>query len=117
MAEALARHYAGSRIEAHSAGLSPLDRIPALTLQVLEERGVPAVGQHTKGLLSLIDEQFDVVINMSGFPVPRFGGVRVEEWEIDDPYGRPVGAYRATRDAIDARVRALLDSLGAVSPA
>ena len=41
MAEALARHFWNDGMEARSAGLDPLGYVPPLTLEVLNEAGVP----------------------------------------------------------------------------
>ena len=49
MAEALLRQRAGDRFEAYSAGLAPTTVSP-LTLQVLEEIGVPTDALHAKNV-------------------------------------------------------------------
>ena len=55
----------------------------------------------------------DVVITMGcGDGCPFYPGKRYEDWQLDDPAGQDVDAVRPIRDAIEQRVRALLDSLG-----
>jgi arsenate reductase len=42
---------------------------------------------------------------------PLYPGKRYEDWELDDPAGKPVEQVRAIRDEIDRRVQALLAEL------
>ena len=54
----------------------------------------------------------DVVITMGcGETCPIFPGKRYEDWPVDDPAGQERETVRAIVDDVDARVRALLDSL------
>jgi protein-tyrosine-phosphatase len=48
--------------------------------------------------------------------VPSHMGKRYENWDVEDPAGKPPATVRAIRDDIRRRVVALLDTLG-VSPA
>ncbi len=55
----------------------------------------------------------DVVITMGcGDACPVFPGKRYLDWQLDDPAGRGVEAVRPLRDAVEQRVRGLLDELG-----
>lgn len=46
-----------------------------------------------------------------GDACPIFPGKRYEDWVLDDPAGQGVEAVRPIRDAIEARVRALIADL------
>jgi len=46
-----------------------------------------------------------------GDACPVYPGRRYEDWQLDDPAGRPVEQVRAIRDEIDRRVRGLVDEL------
>lgn len=60
----------------------------------------------------------DVVITMGcGGTCPVFPGKRYLDWQPDDPAGHGVDAVRPIRDAIEARVRSLLDEMGAPATA
>ena len=50
MAEALARHHWGEKLEVASAGVSALGYIPEETIKVLDEVGVSTDGLYSKGL-------------------------------------------------------------------
>jgi len=53
-----------------------------------------------------------VVITMGcGDACPIFPGKRYEDWNLEDPAGRDVGAVRKIRDEIDVRVRRLVNDL------
>jgi protein-tyrosine-phosphatase len=45
---------------------------------------------------------------------PAFVGKPMMDWELPDPKGRSVAEFRAVRDEIERRVRALLLSRGVV---
>jgi arsenate reductase (thioredoxin) len=104
MAEALARHYHASDLQAVSAGLSPLGWVAPETLTVLEELHVSTAGLRSKGLreINLLDCR--AVVNFTdqelihrlpaGFPGLVF------HRQIIDPFGFSLDTYRQTRDAI-----------------
>ena len=57
----------------------------------------------------------DAVITMGcGDACPIYPGKRYEDWEADDPDGRPLEDIRAIRDDIQARVEELLANVTAV---
>jgi arsenate reductase len=54
----------------------------------------------------------DVVITMGcGDACPFYPGKRYEDWELEDPAGKPLDQVRAIRDEIERRVRALVFQL------
>ncbi len=55
----------------------------------------------------------DVVVTMGcGDVCPIYPGKRYEDWELEDPAGRPLSAVRRVRDEIRGRVETLMDELG-----
>jgi arsenate reductase len=46
-----------------------------------------------------------------GGACPIYPGKRHEDWDLDDPAGKPVEQVRAIRDELDRRVQALLAEL------
>ena len=108
MAEAIARHDASEQIEASSAGLAPLGFIAEMTTQTLLRNGYAVDGLASKPISSDAWESADIVINMSGrareFAFRNFRGhTKVEDWEIEDPYGDPE-KYQGTYETIQQRV-------------
>jgi len=54
----------------------------------------------------------DVVVTMGcGDACPVYPGKRYEDWELEDPAGKPLETVRRIRDEIDERVRELLATL------
>lgn len=104
MAEAMARHYYGDRVEAVSAGFSPLGWVAPETIVVLTELGVPTAGLTSKGLAAVELARCQVVINLTDHGLqkylpPDFRG-RIWRRRIADPFGLDLDHYRRTRDAI-----------------
>ncbi len=115
-AEALAKHTAFDVIESSSAGTMPLGSVAPLVEDVLQERGVPFEEQHSKGLTAAACGQADIIVNMSGSRGDRIfrkGRAHIEDWAVDDPYGRTIEAYRDACDEIEARLAELAARLRA----
>jgi arsenate reductase len=116
MAEALVNHLGHDRVRAWSAGAYPLGWIPFETREVVEEKGISLDGHRTKGLNNIPLAEMDVVVEMEpgvvGALPDNFKG-RVIEWDIPDPFSGDLQVFRAVRDLIEQRVKALLAELGA----
>ncbi len=117
MAEAWARHLARGKnleVETMSAGMTPLGSIPPETYEVMAEKKVSLEGQESKGREAIDWEQVDLLVNLTGLPwrsvVPAFRG-RIEQWDVRDPYGEPIGTYRKVRDQLERKVKRLLTDL------
>jgi arsenate reductase (thioredoxin) len=111
MAEAIARKDAALDMEASSAGLAPLGFVAQMTRETLLRNGYSAEGLESKAISIEVWRSADIVINMSGRSkehafrsIPR--GARVEDWEIDDPYG-DAEKYQGTYESIRVRVHEL----------
>jgi arsenate reductase len=112
-AQALARSYAGGRIDVRSAGSEPGAGVNPVVAQVLAERGL-AVEDHVPTLLDRdLVEGSDVVVTMGcGETCPVFPGKRYEDWPVEDPAGQDLETVRRIVDDVDGRVRRLLADLG-----
>lgn len=110
MAEAFVRHKAGDTVEAASAGVWPLGKIPGMTRKVMEEKGISLEGHTSKGLDALDLASFDLVLNMSGVKLDKLPAT-VRAWTVKDPYGDNVKLYRNVRDEIEQKVSELLAEL------
>ena len=107
MAEGWARHLGAGRVEAHSAGVSPIGVVPA-TVEVMAEAGVDVSAQRSKSADVFVGEEFDYIITLcdnAREDCPYFPGeAKRLHWPIDDPYGRDLDAYRRGRDDIKRRL-------------
>jgi protein-tyrosine-phosphatase len=108
MAEALARKYGSDVLTASSAGLWPAVQSHAVTRSVLREINVD-LGQHSPRALSALDlSQYDLIVNISGEPLPVAPGLEVETWNVEDPYGRSEDEFRRARGEIEMKVMNLI---------
>jgi len=109
MAEAFARAYGSDILSVRSAGLAPASIVQRLTRQVLTEKNISSEGQFPKGLESVAAESFDVVVNISGEPLPsRPVAHRSIEWRVRDPIGQSESLYRSVAAEIEALVMRLI---------
>jgi protein-tyrosine-phosphatase len=111
MAEAIALRDAADLIDASSAGLSPLGVVQKLTLQTLQANGYPTDGLYSKPILNDAWAEAHLVINMSGYPRERAfassGWNKVEDWDVEDPYGSDPAVYQRIFADIRTRIDAL----------
>lgn len=111
MAEAFARMHGGAGVEALSAGSRPSGKINPKALRFMAERGYD-LSTHASKSLDEVEGGFDAVVTMGcGDSCPWVPAKRREDWALPDPRDMDDEGYRAVRDDIDARVRALLASL------
>ena len=115
MAEAIAWKDAAKEIEASSAGLAPLGFVAEMTTQTLVRNGCAVEGLASKPISPETWETANIVINMSGrakeFAFRNFRGhTKVEDWEIEDPYGDP-DKYQGTYESVQRRVAELAQRL------
>ncbi|KTR82626.1 arsenate reductase ArsC [Leucobacter chromiiresistens] len=112
MAAAYLAHLAGGAIEVRSAGSAPASSLNPAAVAAMREVGIDMSAATPRVLTPEAVRESDVVITMGcGDACPIFPGKRYEDWELDDPAGRGVEAVRPIRDAIRARVEALVAEL------
>jgi arsenate reductase (thioredoxin) len=112
MAAGYLRHLAGDRVEVLSAGSEPGDRINPMAVQAMAEEGIDIAGAQPRVLDPDDVRASDVVVTMGcGDACPFFPGTRYEDWQLDDPAGRPIEEVRPIRDEIRRRVEALVAEL------
>lgn len=120
MAEALLRHHAAERFEAHSAGAEPIGVRPE-TARVLTEIGIDPSDLRSKAIDEYLGRtHFQYLITVCGIEeerCPRIwpGASTHLHWPVGDPAevegeGR-LDAFRTARDAIDARIKEWLAEL------
>jgi len=107
MAEGFAKKFGNDCIAAQSAGLSPASIVQDDTHRTMLKRGVALTGQFPKGIELLTREPFDLIVNMSGHPLPRMNG-RVVDWSVKDPIGMSEEFYETVADQIEQRVMRLI---------
>jgi arsenate reductase (thioredoxin) len=112
MAAALLERHAAGAVSVRSAGSEPADHLHPAVVEVMTEVGIDLARERPKLLRDEAVRASDVVITMGcGDACPVFPGIRYEDWELEDPSGKPIEAVRRIRDDIDGRVRRLLEDL------
>lgn len=106
----LAEHYAGDRVQVHSAGSEPGEHVHPEVADVLDALGLDTSRETPAGFDP--DASYTAVITMGcGEACPVYVGARYEDWELDDPKGQDVATVRRIVVDIDRRVRTLLAEL------
>jgi arsenate reductase len=108
MAEGFARAYGRDVIVPASAGTNPALDIPSSTWETMLEKNID-IGEHFPKPFERIDlNRIDLVVNMSGRPLPGVPPAKLREWAVADPIGKKPQFYRETRDLIENYVMALI---------
>lgn len=120
MAEGWGRHFAGDRLEVHSAGIEAHGQNPR-TIAVMAEAGIDISGQESARATAAMIDAADVVVTVCGHAdehCPALPpGVRKIHWPLNDPAKASgteeeiMAVFRASRDDIRERVRALVEEL------
>ena len=112
MAAGLVKLRSDGRIHVRSAGSAPGEEINPAVIEAMNELGVDMSEEFPKPLTDEVVRAADVVITMGcGDACPIYPGKRYEDWNLEDPAGKPLATVRAIRDELDARVQQLIDSL------
>ncbi len=112
MAEGFARRFAPAGVEVYSSGSRPSGQVNPRARQFMAEIGVDLAAHQSKALAELPVENFDVVITMGcGDRCPVIPALERADWPLPDPKHLADDEFRAVRDEIQARVRALMQRL------
>jgi arsenate reductase len=112
MAEAFLQYNGGELFDAQSAGDQPAPKVNPQAVEAMAERGIDLAFRRPKGMEAINNEAlpFDLVVQMGceqSCPVTPTG--RVENWELEDPAGRPLEFMRTIRDEIEKRVKLIIE--------
>ena len=113
MAEAFFNQLAKGKAVAISAGTQPAAQINSTVVTAMREIGIEIGEQKPKMLTSEMLEIAERVITMgcSTAEVCPATFVPTEDWELDDPEGKPVEEVGQIRDKIKTRVKELVEGL------
>ncbi len=109
MAAGYARALSRGAVEVLSGGSEPGDEINPIAIEAMAEEGIDISAAIPQLMTTEQVRESDVVITMGcGDVCPIFPGKRYEDWELDDPKGRPIEEVRVIRHDIRERVERLL---------
>ena len=112
MAAGFLQRLAGDQVEVFSAGSEPADRINPVAVEAMAEKGIDISASQPTLLEDSTLAQADVVITMGcGDACPFYPGKRYQDWELEDPAGKPLDQVRRMRDEIERRVQGLTAEL------
>ena len=107
MAEAFARRYGSDVLEPESAGIASAGFISPDTRQVMFEKNIDLEGCESKGF-ERTGNEFDLIVNLSGYPLPPLLPSPVREWKVPDPISLSLDRHREIRDQIEGLVASLI---------
>lgn len=114
MAEGFAKKLGEGKIEVTSSGLEA-SRVHPTAKEVMSEVGIDISNQTSDPLSNFNAEDYDAVISMCGCGVnlpPEWVTQEVfEDWDLEDPDGKPLETFRRVRDEIKERVVESIDKL------
>src|SRR5215210_6721522 len=119
MAEAMLNRWGATGYEAFSAGTEATPIRPE-TVRVMDELAIDISGHRSKMIAEFADQAFDLFVTVcddARDSCPVLPGARqVAHWSIEDPSlaegstRRRLSAFRAARDHLEAKVRALVET-------
>jgi arsenate reductase len=116
MAEGLARHMFGDRVEVASAGSVPA-RVNPHAIDAMREIGVDISGHTSKSVDAVDAGSFDLIVTLCADEVCPVvpGKVKRLHWPLPDPAAAPpdqiAATFREVRDEIARRLRSLDDRI------
>ena len=113
MAEAFFNQMSQGKAAAVSAGTEPAAQVNSTVLTAMREVGMEIGDKRPKLLTAEMLESVDRVITMgcNAAQACPASSVPAEDWELDDPEGKPVEKVRQIRDQIKIKVDELIRTL------
>ena len=112
MAEAFARIHGGAGVEAFSAGSKPSGQINPKAIRAMSEVGYNLNTHSSKTLADLPAVEYDFVATMGcGDECPFVHAKLREDWNVPDPKQMNEDDFRAVRDLIEEKVKAVLTGI------
>ena len=114
MAEAFFKKFAKNRFNVISAGTSPSSTLNPTVVSVMAEIEIDLKNQQPQLLSSSMIKNSNKTINMGCMDkksCPSLFVRDVDDWNIEDPNGKPIEVVRNIRDQIKNDVFNLLDSI------
>ncbi|MBA2506204.1 MAG: arsenate reductase ArsC [Thermoleophilaceae bacterium] len=110
MAQALFETHAPDDVRAESAGSTPAAQVWPNVVQVMGEMGFDLSDRRPRKLTVEMQLHADWAITMGCGDACPYVPTTVEDWDIPDPAHLSIEEVRTIRDAIDARIRDLVET-------
>ena len=113
MAEAFFNHYAKGKAQAFSAGTHYASHINSSVIEAMREVDIDISSKRPKVLtlemLGVADKVISMGCGVEGVCPATF--VPIEDWQLEDPEGKPIEQVRAIRDEIVTKVKRLIEEI------
>ena len=110
MAQAFFERLAPDDVRAESAGSTPGPAVWPEVVEAMAEVGFDLAGRRPRKLLREMQVRADWAVTMGCGDACPYVPTTVEDWDLPDPAGRPIEEVRTIRDAIELRVRELVET-------
>lgn len=98
-----------AKARALAAGTEPAERVHPEVAATMGELGFDLSAARPQKLTAELAADASLMVTMGcGEDCPYVPGLRVEDWALDDPKGKPAEEVRRIRDDIRARVQRLI---------
>jgi arsenate reductase (thioredoxin) len=108
MAQAFFERHAPPDVRAESAGDRPAKAVHPKVVEAMREIGVDLSGRRPRKLTVEMQLHADWGITLACGAQCPYVPTTVEDWDIPDPAGKPLGEVRDIRDEIEGRIEDLL---------
>jgi arsenate reductase len=99
-----------AKARAVAAGTEPAERVHPEVAAVMGEAGFDLSGARPQRLTAELAQDASLLVTMGcGENCPYVPGLRVEDWALEDPKGKPAAEVRRIRDQIRSRVQQLIE--------
>lgn len=109
MAQAFFERHAPADLRAESAGQEPARAVWPQVVEAMSEIGIAIGDRRPKKLTVEMQLHADWAVTLACGGTCPFVPTTVEDWDIPDPADRPLEEVRLIRDAVEGRVRELID--------
>ena len=114
MAEGFAKTLGEGKVTVSSSGLEA-SRVHPTAIEVMKDIGIDISDQTSDPLSDFQAKDYDAVVSLCGCGVnlPEAWVLRkiFEDWELEDPDGKPLETFHRVRDEIKGNVEKLLEKL------
>jgi arsenate reductase len=110
MAQAFFEKYAPGDVRAESAGQEPAAAVWPEVVAAMREVGLDISGRRPKKLDLEMQLHADWAITLNCGAACPYVPSMIEDWDVEDPRGKPMDEVRAIRDEIEMRVRDLVEN-------
>jgi arsenate reductase len=109
MAQAFFERYAPDDIRAESAGHEPARAVWPEVIEAMGEVGIDLSERRPTKLTVEMQLHADWAITLACGAQCPYVPTMVEDWDVPDPAGKPIEEVRSIRDAVEVRVKELIE--------